>query len=166
MRNPARTSWMTALTILIVSGQAAAQSPQGTLQLDMVVEKEIVVTNAEGELETRRVPAAKVIPDDKVIYTIQYRNEGAEEADHVNITNPVPEHMAYVDGTATGAGATITFSVDGGNIFDVPENLTVTSVDGTTRKATALDYTHIRWTLQERVAAHASGEVSFWAQLE
>ena len=56
--------------------------------------------------------------------------------------------MRYLDDTAAGPGAQITFSVDGGRTFDAPENLRVVGADGQRHAATAADYTHIRWQLK------------------
>ena len=166
MQNYARIARLTGLLVLFALGQAVAAQPKGAVHLAVTAEKEVVVTNANGQPETQRVPAAKVIPDDKVVYTIKYVNTGNEPAENVLITNPVPEHMNYLAGTATGKNAVVTFSVDGGHVFDLPEHLTVKTADGQLRKATASDYTHIRWTLEKNVGSRETGEVSFWAQLQ
>jgi hypothetical protein len=61
---------------------------------------------------------------------------------------PIPEHMRYLDDTAAGPGSEITYSIDGGQTFDHPENLKVIGSDGQRHTATAADYTHIRWQLK------------------
>jgi hypothetical protein len=56
--------------------------------------------------------------------------------------------MVYVADSATGPGAEVTYSVDGGHFFGRPEGLRVMSSDGRSRRAIASDYTHIRWNLR------------------
>jgi uncharacterized repeat protein (TIGR01451 family) len=158
-----------ALALLLLAfvgaGVVRAQEER-SIELTMVAEQEVTVINEEGEEEVKRVPAARVVPGDEVIYTIYYRNLGEQTADNVVITNPVPEHMMYKDGSAGGEGTSITFSVDGGKIYDVPANLKVRDAEGKENPAKAADYTHIRWILNESLPPEAQGIVSFRAILE
>jgi uncharacterized repeat protein (TIGR01451 family) len=166
MRNATLTLLAASLLVVAMTTGVAAQQQAGLIELNLTAEKEIQVVNDKGVTETQRVPAAKVIPNDKVIYTISYTNVGNEQAENVFITNPVPEHMLYLNGTANGNNTEVTYSIDGGQTFDLAQNLKVTLADGTTRLAIATDYTHIRWTLKNKIAPEEKGVVSFWAQLE
>jgi uncharacterized repeat protein (TIGR01451 family) len=112
------------------------------------------------------VPAAKVVPGEVVIYTINYTNNGAEEAENFVITNPVPEHMVYLSSSAEGENSEITFSVDGGNSYDTAENLTITDAKGNQKAAKVSDYTHIRWVMHDPITPKQTGQVNFKAQLE
>jgi hypothetical protein len=47
-----------------------------------------------------------------------------------------------------GAGAVVSYSIDGGRTFARPEELFVTGEDDKKRPAAAEDYTHIRWRLK------------------
>ena len=132
----------------------------------MVAEKEIVVKNENGEKEIKREAVDKVIPGDHVVYTIEYKNVGEEDASSVVINNPVPNNMHYVDGTASGDKTDIVFSVDGGQSFDKAENLKMMDEEGKERLATAKDYTHIRWTLVDPIASGSMGEVAYRAELQ
>ena len=58
----------------------------------------------------------------------------------------------------------IEFSVDGGVSYAAAEDLTVDK-DGQSRAATAEDYTHIRFVMQDDLAAGAQGIARFRAQL-
>jgi len=60
----------------------------------------------------------------------------------------IEEHMRYVADSAVGAGAQVSYSIDGGRSFARPEELFVTGADAERRPATADDYTHIRWQLK------------------
>lgn len=153
------------LAAFVGSGSAWAQQ-KGGIELTAVAEIEAEQVNKEGKKEIKRLPAAKVLPGDEVIYTVYYTNAGREPAGEVVITNPIPQHMVYKEGSASGEGTVITFSVDSGKTYDVPENLTVRDADGKERRAEASEYTHIRWTLQKSLLQDAKGHVSFRAKLE
>lgn len=154
---------LTTLLIVALSGvgQATADS---SIEINMVAQEEITTLDANGKQVTRLVEPTAVVPGDMIVYTTHYRNKGKMLAENVAITNPIPRDTAYVDSSATTANANLSYSVDGGNKFDAPKNLTITNRDGTTRPATADDYSHIRWTLKS-IAPDASGSVSFHAKV-
>jgi hypothetical protein len=141
-----------ALYLSATATVAAAQSDSGTrgnLQFSVRAIAEVEVTSLNGERETVKLaPADRVVPGDQVIYTLEIRNKGAMSLPPPRVDYPIPEHMRYLDDTAAGPGAEITYSVDGGRTFDRPENLKVRGPDGQKRTATAADYTHIRWQLK------------------
>ncbi len=144
----------------------AADEPQGKVSLETIAEIEVPIAKENGEIEFRRLPAGRVVPGDEVIYTIRAENIGDESVEDVVITDPVPEHMTYSEGTAVGTGASITFSVDGGSTYAVREKLEVTEADGTTRPAAASDYTHIRWMFTDALHPGSSRDVRFRAKLQ
>ncbi|MDJ0757775.1 MAG: hypothetical protein QNJ19_00165 [Woeseiaceae bacterium] len=153
-------SRVTALLLLLASGIAMSQ---GTLEVQTTVQKEAVTTNEDGERIKELIPAETVVPGERVVYTITFRNTGEEPADDVIITNPISEELTYVQGSAFGPGMELQFSVDGQS-FGAAEDLTVEE-DGETRTATPEDYTHIRWVMQSDLSAGAQGTVRFSAQL-
>ena len=63
-------------------------------------------------------PADRVVPGDEVIYTLEIRNTGARSLPPPTVDYPVPEHMRYVADSAVGAGAEVSYSIDGGRSFD------------------------------------------------
>jgi uncharacterized repeat protein (TIGR01451 family) len=139
---------------------------KGAVELKAMAEMEVEVVNDDGQKEAQRIPAAKVVPGDVVIYTIYYTNNGAEAAENFVITNPVPEHMVYLATSAEGENTEISFSVDGGNSYDIPGNLTITNSEGEQSEAEVSDYTHIRWAMNEPITPEKTGYVYFKAQLE
>jgi uncharacterized repeat protein (TIGR01451 family) len=153
------------LSVLLGTTAVWAQK-KGIIELEAVAEQEKEVINDKGKKEITRVPVARVVPGDEVIYTFNYTNIGEEPADNVVITDPVPEHMVYTEGSAKGAETAITFSVDKGTTYDLPIKLTVVGADGKKRPAKGSDYTHIKWTLQRALAPGEKGRVSFRARLE
>ena len=150
---------------LFLAASAGAQQ-QGAIQLSTKVEKRVLVKKPDGNVEEKLVPATKVVPGDVVAYTIQARNITAQPADRVVITDPVPEHTRYVDGSAQADSAELQFSVDGGARFDRPEKLEVVEPNGTRRPARASDYTHIRWVFAKPLAPAESRSARFLAQLQ
>ncbi len=147
--------------LLIVGGIAAAQ--ESTIRLEHKAEQWESVTDDNGVVQTRLVEAARVLPGAEVLFTVTYTNIGDEPVENVTITNPVPDHMVYVDDSANGDNTSITFSVDGGASFGAPQNLLVSDALGTQRPATAKDYSHVRWVVDSDIAAGASGTVQFAA---
>jgi uncharacterized repeat protein (TIGR01451 family) len=155
------------LMILISAGTDSAWSQEkGAVELKAVAEMEVEVVGDDGQKEIQRVPAEKVVPNDVVIYTIFYTNNGEEAAENFVIVNPVPEHMVYIAESADGENTEITYSVDGGNGYDIPGNLTFTDSEGKQIAAKVSDYTHIRWVLNTPVAPEGTGFVYFKAQIK
>ena len=166
MNNTAKTAAKSLLIVglLILSGNASAQ--QGTIRLEHKAEQWESVTDDSGIQQTRLVEATNVLPGERVLFSVTYTNTGDQAAEEVIITNPVPDHMVYVDNSATGDNTSVTFSVDGGDSFGAPQDLLVTDARGTQRPATAKDYTHVRWLVESDIAAGASDTVQFTAMVE
>lgn len=153
-----------AFLLLGLAAQSVAQE-QGHLDVTTTVQKEEVSVNPAGETETRLVAAETVVPGEKVIYTITFRNVSEEAAENVVITNPISGELTYVDGSAFGPGSEIEFSVDGGKTFAAAGDLTVAE-NGQVRPAVPGDYTHIRWVMQNEIAAGKQGMARFAAVLD
>lgn len=147
--------------LLLLSGNALAQ--QGTIRLEHKAEQWQSVTDENGAEQMRLVKATNVVPGERVLFTVTYTNTGDQPAERVTVTNPVPEHMAYVDDSATGDNTSILFSVDGGESFAAAPDLRVSNTDGTQRPAGAGDYTHVRWIVGSDIAPGANGTVQFTA---
>ena len=153
------------ILVLSMSVSAAAFAQQGHLDVKTVVQKEQVIVNEDGKTETRLVPAATVVPGENVVYTITFQNISDEAADDVVVTNPIADSLTYVEGSAFGPGTEILFSIDGGQTFAKRDELIVTE-NGETRAAGPSDFTHIRWVMQQDLAAGAQGIARFAAVLD
>ena len=145
-------------------GIAAAQDG-GHLNVTTTVQKEEVTIDDAGKRSTQLVEVSKVVPGDEVVYTVTFANIGDEPVENVVITNPLPEQLTYIDGSAFGPGADIVFSADGGKTFGKPGDLTV-SEEGVQRIAGAQDFTHIRWVMAGDIAAGSQGVSQFRARLD
>lgn len=119
-------------------------------------------TSHNGREMTTLVDAGEVVPGDEVIYTLEIRNTSAIALPPPTVDYPVPEHMRYVENSAIGAGADVSFSVDGGRTFDHPEKLKLEGAAGE-RPATAADYTHIRWQLRHILKGNSVAMAHFRA---
>jgi len=150
--------------VLVSAGTARAQT-SGHLNVTTTVQKEEVTIDEAGKRSTQLVDAAKVVPGDEVIYTVTFANIGDQPAENVVITNPLPEQLTYVDGSAFGPGAEIVFSVDGGKTFAKSSELTVNDA-GVPRSATVKDFTHIRWVMAHEIPAGSQGMSQFRARLD
>src|ERR1700733_8811825 len=153
-----------ATGLLLLTAIAAAQEAADPLTIKAIAEVESKSV-AHGRQVIKLIPADRVVPGDRVIYTLEVRNTGAALEAPV-IVHPIPEHMRYVADSAVGPGAEVSYSVDGGRSFARAENLKVPGKDGEPRPAIAADYTHIRWRLKNSLKANSVAFVRFRARVE
>jgi uncharacterized repeat protein (TIGR01451 family) len=154
-----------ALILMLGMFAGTAQADDtGPIRVTSVVKKIAVTTGEDGRPVEELVDPSSVVPGDSVVYTITFENAGDASADNVTITNPVPENLTYESGSAWGPGTQILFSVDGGAEYGPAEALTV-SENGEERSAEPRDYTHIRWVMQDALAAGSQGVARFRARL-
>ncbi len=141
-----------SLYLLAAAGMAAASGGPGAAhgeRFSVRAIAEVEVTAVQNGRETVTLaPADRLVPGDQVIYTLEIRNRGAMALPPPVVDYPIPKHLRYLDDSAAGPGAEVSFSVDGGHRFDRPDNLTVIGTDGQAHPASAADYTHIRWQLK------------------
>lgn len=153
-----------ALLSIAALALAVAPAVANGLTATQSVLKQIEVPQEDGTIATELVEASLIAPGDTVVYLLTYTNGGAEAAQSVELTMPVPAEMSFIERSANVDGTVVTFSVDGGATFAQRGELTVT-VDGEARNALAEDITHVRWAFEEAIAPGAQGEVSFRAVL-
>ncbi len=151
-----------ALPALFLSALCVAQNATNPLVVRAIAEVESR-SNHGGREVRKLIPADRVVPGDRVIYTLEVRNGGANGVDAPSITYAVPDHMKYVADSAVGPGAEVSYSVDGGRSFDSAGNLHVPGIDGRPRPAVAADYTHLRWRLKNSLQANSVAFVRFRA---
>jgi uncharacterized repeat protein (TIGR01451 family) len=148
--------------LALCTAAAVGQVPADPLAIRSIAEVESR-SRAAGREIVKLIPADRVVPGDRVIYTLEVRNTGASALETPIVTHPVPEHMRYVADSAVGPGAEVSYSVDGGHSFERAENLKVAGVDGRLRPAVAADYTDIRWQLKNSLKANSVAFVRFRA---
>jgi uncharacterized repeat protein (TIGR01451 family) len=149
-----------ALVALGFSAMASGQAATNPLSIKSIAEVE-TRTGEPGREASKLAPADKVVPGDHLIYTLEVRNSSAASLPAPTVIYPIPAHMWYVADSAVGPAADITYSVDGGRSFDIPENLKIPDPQGRPRAALAADYTHIRWQLKNPLKGNSVAFVRF-----
>lgn len=144
---------------------AHSQPAAAPLAIKAIAQVELRST-VQGREATKLVPATRVASGEWVIYTLEVRNISPATLPAPTVTFPIPQHMTYGADTAIGPGAEVTYSIDGGRHFDVPDNLKIRQPDGESRRAAAADYTHIRWQLKNPLKGNSVAFVRFRAQMK
>jgi uncharacterized repeat protein (TIGR01451 family) len=152
-----------ALALSLLSGSASAK--QSTIEITSDVNELIQVVDAKGKKQQKLIAATEVTPGDRILYTTRFKNNGAEASDNIVITNLIPVHTRYLDGSAKGEHCIITFSIDGGRAWGDAKTLKVRQKDGQFRAATAADYTHIRWKYNRALRPAEKKSISFETKL-
>ena len=149
-------------SLLLMLAPALAQAE---VKLTNTIQKIQTWVDAAGTVQRRLVPADKVVPGDELQYTVRFSNEGVQAVDAgtIVITDAIPEHTQYIDGSARGIGSEVRFSLDG-QYFAQGVDLTH-DVDGQQVAADAKDYAAIRWHFSPSLAPGESGQVSFKVRL-
>jgi uncharacterized repeat protein (TIGR01451 family) len=160
MRSPGVTLFAIMLPLTFASALTSAQA-DGDIVVQSIAETEVEVINRAGRKEKKREPVALAIPGSKVIYTTRFTNKGNKPAGNVVINNPIPENTVFVGGSAFGTNTAITYSVNGGKNYDVPNKLKINAPGGAERQAEPRDYTHIRWRYVGELPPGKRGEVGF-----
>ena len=144
-----------ALVFLTLSAEVLAKP---LIAVSVKAEKEVIINKV-----SKVVPADTVNSGDVILYTLNYVNSGDESATSAFLDDPIPKGTVYVDGSAFGNDADVTFSIDGGKTFKKPSMLTYeVKINGKMEKKIAFpeQYTNIRWTVGV-VPAQGSGQVGF-----
>ena len=144
---------------------ASATAKQSAIEITSEVNELIHVVDDQGNKQQKLIAAAEITPGDRILYTTSFKNNGAEASDNIVITNPIPVHTRYLDGSAKGEHCIITFSVDGGRAWGDAKTLKVRQKDGQFRAATAADYTHIRWKYNRSLQPTEKKSISFETKL-
>jgi len=135
---------------------AAAGAPNVQLQFSGVA----LVNTRDGVV---RKPLSSVVlhTGDEVRFTIVALNRGDEPALAFSPTGPVQPRFAFVAGTASAAGASVKYSVDG-RTFSASPTVTVATANGPqSRPADPATYRAVRWLLAKPLAPHEKATFSY-----
>lgn len=149
-----------AVSALAISGAAVAAGP---LQIVSKILAESRVRAADGSTSVVLGPARRVVPGDRVVFVLSYRNTGTQPIGNIVLDNPVPNGIAY-RGPAPNS-PTPDVSVDG-RIYGPLASLRVRTATGAARAASPDDVTSVRWRLAGSLAAGAKGQFAFQAVLK
>jgi len=159
-----QTALPVAVVLALASGPVAGQ--EGTARKALVVSAAILSWGQGGSQTTDaadRDPNT-VAPGDVVEYRLVFTNITGRPVNNIQFTDPVPEGMHYLQGTA-GADredVDVEFSLDGGTSYSELPMVEVV-VDGRTerRPASPENYTDIRWTVHGEVQPDARVAAAF-----
>lgn len=127
-----------------------------TLQRNWRGEERVAWRSLEGGFMR---PAPQVRPGDIVRYSVNGNNRTDQAISGLVLTDDLPANTVYVMGSAASVGgATVTYSIDGGQTYVANPTIQVTLPNGRveTRPAPAERYTHVRWTFRNAIPARAS----------
>jgi uncharacterized repeat protein (TIGR01451 family) len=143
-----------AFIAIALPGVAIAASPI-QLSSDIYVEK---LQKQDGGKSSVVLEAPKtILPGDQLVFVVRYKNVGSQVANGFTVTNPIPRSIAF-SGTSDG---TEIVSIDGGKNWGRLGQLRVAKDDGTSRPALMTDVTHIKWKLNQNLAAGSAGKLIF-----
>jgi uncharacterized repeat protein (TIGR01451 family) len=125
------------------------------LTSNVFVEKSM--PQADGKTRLVLEEPKVVVPGDRLVFVLNYKNLGGKPATDFVVTNPMPGAVAY-QGTPD-AGAIV--SVDGGKSWGPMASLKVHKADGSVRAAYPEDVTHVRWAMKSPIPVGAAGKLSF-----
>lgn len=143
--------------------QVQAQETAPPVEVVLVAEVREESPGSSGNPVRFFAPAKVLKQGREVFYTVRIKNPGAQFAREVAVVQRIPQNTSYVPGSASGPGAAVTVSADGGQTFGAEGRLTFTDATGQTRLANAQDYTHIRWQLRNPLAPGAVALARFRA---
>jgi uncharacterized repeat protein (TIGR01451 family) len=141
---------------------AALADEQSDVLTELVAEVRENVSTTPGREVFRFVPARMLEQGQVVYYTLRITNQTTVPLRNVAVVQPVPANTTYLADSASGPGAVVSFSVDGGRSFAPAESLMI-EVEGAQQPAQPAKYTHIRWQLRNPLAAGASALARFRA---
>jgi uncharacterized repeat protein (TIGR01451 family) len=126
-----------------------------SLTSSVFVEKSVPQTNGKTRLVLEEPKV--VVPGDRLVFVLAYKNLGGKPATDFVVTNPMPGAVAYQG--SGDAGAVV--SIDGGKSWGALPSLKVRKADGTVRSAYPEDVTHVRWAMKAPIPVGAAGKLSF-----
>lgn len=148
--------------LLVATATIALATPAIAAPLEMTTSMlvEQAVRAPDGTTRTTFVAPAKVVPGDRVVVSLDYRNGGAQPISNIVLANPLPAGIAY---RAPSAGTPAPeVSVDGTS-FGPLASLRVRAADGSMRAASAADVVSVRWRVAGPLAPKTGGKLSFQA---
>jgi len=144
------TLWLLAFCTSVFAESA------NPLLITMSPEIRIVERHGKDE-QVRYVPARKVEQGQEIYYTVRIVNASNEKVRHATVVQTVPANTSLVEKSVTGAGAALTYSIDGGKNFITLTELRNVSATVTPR------VTHIRWQFRHSLAPHVTVLARFCA---
>lgn len=134
------------LIVLVAMTPASADDPEIVLTIEM--QEEVTMKDDDGNIQVVRRKADRTEPGNVLLYTLRYTNKGDSPAMNARVDDAIPDGTVLLPGSVKGENTLISFSVDGGKSYgSFPVSIQVPGPDGkpVIKKASAEQYTHIRW---------------------
>ena len=148
---------------MVLTGSLAQEPAE--VQTELVAEVRENVSTTPGRDVYRFVPARLLEQGQVVYYTVRITNQTTVPLRNVAVVQPVPANTVYIADSASGPGANVSFSIDGGQVF-APAGVLTVEIDGTRQPAQPAQYTHIRWQLRNPLAPGATALARFRATFQ
>jgi uncharacterized repeat protein (TIGR01451 family) len=113
---------------------------------------------ADGTTRVALVPAKRVVPGDRVVFRIAYKNNLSQPVSGMVVSNPVPANLSY-RGPAEGSPAP-EVSIDGTHFAPLA------ALTAAGRPATADQVRAVRWIVKGSVPAAGAGQYSYEAAIK
>lgn len=141
----------------VLAAVVSVPAMAGPLELasDIFVERE--QKRADGSTALVLEKPKVVLPGDQLVFVVRYKNVGKEPASKLTVTNPIPSAVAF----SRTADGTEVVSVDGGKNWGQLSSLKIATAQGAQRPAMPSDVTHIKWNLDQTLAAGSAGKLVF-----
>lgn len=142
-----------ALSASLVTTPALATSV--ALNSDVFIER--ISTDGDGKRKVTLEEPKVVVPGDRLVFVLNYRNASGKPADKFVVTNPMPTAVQFAEQADDNA----VVSIDGGKNWGSLAELRVVDVSGEQRPARTEDVTHIRWSFNQPIPVGGSGKLMF-----
>lgn len=133
------------------------------VETELIAEVRVEITNGPQKGVARFVPATVLSQGEVVYYTVRIKNPTSEYLRDVSVTQRIPVNTVYVPDSASGPGAEVLFSIDGGVTFAAEEALKSIGEGGVAHRASEDEYTHIQWRMKNALAPGAVALARFRA---
>ena len=144
-----------AFIAALIAPIAAHAATPVTLESQLFVEK--TITDDAGKTIVVRAEPKIVVPGDKIVFELDYKNSDSKPAEGFVVANPMPEAVRFLAAETPGAD----YSVDGGKSFGPLASLKVADATGKLRAAEAGDVTVVRWQFAKAIPAGTGGKLIF-----
>jgi len=143
---------ISAAVLILTPAVVVAESSN---QLAVTMTPEIRIVEGHGNDEkVRYVPAHQIVEGQDIYYTVRIINISNEKVKRAVVIEPVPANTRLLEKSVTGAGASLSYSIDGGKSFISAaelHNSVIEQPSTTTQKVT-----HIRWQFRHPLAPHVT----------
>jgi uncharacterized repeat protein (TIGR01451 family) len=170
MKRKAQLLAALGLALLIVGGAAALAQRQGSSAERGRPEVKVQLAGAVERNERLLAvgQAGLVNPGEVVRWTINSHNQGTAAARDYQTVGLIPPGTSFVAGSASADGATVVYSVDGGQSFSAEPTVEQRQSDGSVKRVPAPPsrYTHVRYEWAAPLEAGAQLTASYQVRVK